>query len=63
MIEYGTTGAIGDGKLRLKCMALLLGRLNVSTSFFFLFQHGSFFVLQADIAEFLCIIAMGGNIL
>lgn len=31
--------------------------------FFFLFQHGSFFVLQADIAEFLCIIAMGGNIL
>lgn len=35
MIEYGTTGAIGDGKLRLKCMALLLGRLNVSTSFFF----------------------------
>lgn len=38
MIEYGTTGAIGDGKLRLKCMALLLGRLNVSTSFFFCFN-------------------------
>lgn len=63
MIEYGTTGAIGDGKLRLKCMALLLEGLMYQHLFFFLFQHGSFFVLQADIAEFLCIIAMGGNIL
>lgn len=61
MIDCGITDALKDSKLMLKCILCSSRRFKVSK--YFSVSTWRLFVLAADIAQFLCIVAMGGNIL